>query len=234
MNLIKIIHSFPGCSRVWFYSDVLACNTRVFVLVFSLALTLRKPLLEFCKTVMNILSRGLDAINESRKKKKKHSISWGLIFSLILFFAFISIDKWKKGLQRSHTARLVFCVFLMCLFIFFVFTLLSDAKRDVLRFATGAFACAVGRSEPLESDWKDLFPALFNYVSLDAEARLPSKQGEKERRGRRGQSSTVTSWDVNRFGGLAPRPPTLKRVLRSSSSVLAASTRGYYIQPNEV
>lgn len=87
------------------------------MLVFSLALTLRKPLLEFCKTVMNILPRGLDAINESRKKKK-NSISWGLIFSLILFFAFKSIYKWKKGLQRSHTARLVFCVFLMCLFIF--------------------------------------------------------------------------------------------------------------------
>lgn len=28
----------------------------------------------------------------------------------------------------------------------------SDAKRDVLRFATGAFACTAGRSEPLESD----------------------------------------------------------------------------------
>lgn len=34
----------------------------------------------------------------------------------------------------------------------FVFLLLSDAKRDVLRFATAAFACAAGRSEPLESD----------------------------------------------------------------------------------
>lgn len=144
-------------------------------------------------------------------------------------------NKWKKGLQWPHTAWLFFFFFNVFIYLS-VFMLLSDAKRDVLRFATGAFACAAARSEPLESDWKDLFPALFNYVPLDAEARLPSKEGEKERRGRRGQRSTVTT-RREPFWRSAPRPLTLKRVFRSSER----STRGcqifpapWYIQPDEV
>lgn len=137
-----------------------------------------------------------------KAERKKKILSAGVWFSHWFFslhlYQSINGRRACNGLTQPDS----FFVFFFNVFIyFFVFMLLSDAKRDVLRFATGAFACAVGRSEPLESDWKDLFPALFNYVSLDAEARLPSKQGEKERRGRRGQRSTVTSWDVNRFGG---------------------------------
>lgn len=58
----------------------------------------------------------------------------------------------EEGLATvSHSPTRFLCFFNVFIY-FFVFMLLSDAKRDVLRFATGAFACAVGRSEPLESD----------------------------------------------------------------------------------
>lgn len=98
----------------------------------------------------------------------------------------------------------IYSFFLLSLF---VFMLLSDAKRDVLPFATAAFACAAGRSEPLESDWKDLFPALFNYDSLDAEARPPSEEEEQEKEGRGGRrqrsASPHETWMVLAVGAEA-------------------------------
>lgn len=215
-------------------SDVLSCNTRVFVLVFSLALTLRKPLLELCKT--EHLSKRAPRHQWKKERKKKKSIRWGLIFSFILFFAFLSIYKWKKGLQRSHTAWLVF--FLTCLFNFFLFfMLLSDAKRDVLRFATGAFACAAGRSESLESDWKDLFPALFQLrlawrrgpspVGGGGEGRVEGAAGTKEHR------HLVRREPF--FWRLAPRNSDFETcTFRSSSSVLAASARGFSPLPHYI
>lgn len=43
MILIKMPNQFPGCSRVRFYFDISACNTRAFLSVFSLPMTLRMP-----------------------------------------------------------------------------------------------------------------------------------------------------------------------------------------------
>lgn len=175
---------------------------------------------------MNIPPQRLDSVHESRK-----NLSTGIF---ILTLKSLSIE-WNgrracNGLTQTNWGFFFFFLkkqqhlfMLFPLFIYlFVFMLLSDAKRDVLRFATAAFACAAGRSEPLESDWKDLFPALFNYVSLDAEARPPSKEEElEERRGRRRQRSTSPheTWMVLAVG---PGLLTLKRVFRSSQ----CSTQG--------
>lgn len=87
--------------------------------------------------------------------EREKNLSTGIF---ILLFKSLSISK-KGTEEQSHAAwqRGFFfppqCIHLFFFFIhLFVFMLLSDAKRDVPRFETAAFACTAGRSEPLESD----------------------------------------------------------------------------------